>query len=552
MNKKLLIAVCAVILILPTIIAIVAYNAAQASPVTDNSVTKMIVNAPDGNSYVFDRASDVKPEEQIDGDMIKYFTSLSSGAKTITIPSGTLTASSRYDVIYTSYSKDTKYEYYFSTDSEEAYYKDANGNTYKIRSENAEKFISSPYGAALYNSAKVPTLMLSGTQVIKPSTMSWKYALENGNYCKALADTDTSSPTLQISGALNLVFDIEPDTLHVQIYNGETEIFNDLYANIANADFTESASLKVTVQAKWYEIETRMSSGEAVYNFNVDVNAPAIFYLGEPEIEQGEFVVISAKNVDDPTKIVFTSVPELKSGEKDQAFTPVFFKDGNYVRALVPISYQYAYSPNYTFTLAYGDISTTLTLAVTEKKFKSQSMDASSNLIATTRNGTTLQAFTDTMAPYFENQENERYFTANTPFNYPTASSSIKSGFGIYRTITVTSTTYRHEGVDYIISAGSQVNAVAPGKVIYAGQTSLSGRTVVIDHGFGLKTLYAHLNTASVTEGTIVAAGDAIGVTGDTGFTVGGVLHFGMYIFDVPVCPYDIVGTGVNGVHMQE
>ena len=74
--------------------------------------------------------------------------------------------------------------------------------------------------------------------------------------------------------------------------------------------------------------------------------------------------------------------------------------------------------------------------------------------------------------------------------------------------------------------------------VQFAGYTELGGNTIVIEHGYGLKTWYCHLSELKVSVGATVTKGDVIGVVGKTGFTNQNGVHFGMSVFDVAVSPY--------------
>lgn len=76
------------------------------------------------------------------------------------------------------------------------------------------------------------------------------------------------------------------------------------------------------------------------------------------------------------------------------------------------------------------------------------------------------------MAPYFANKETQRYFSGN--LIYPASSlknlNSVKTGYGVYRTLTATGTQYRHDGVDFMVGATDSALAAYGGKVIFAGQ----------------------------------------------------------------------------------
>lgn len=89
-----------------------------------------------------------------------------------------------------------------------------------------------------------------------------------------------------------------------------------------------------------------------------------------------------------------------------------------------------------------------------------------------------------------------------------------------------------HNGTDIGAPIGTEVRASADGTVAHVDYNGLYyqyGRYIMIDHGNGLSTLYAHLSQASVNAGQRVAKGEVIGYVGNTGFATGPHLHFGLY-----------------------
>jgi len=94
-----------------------------------------------------------------------------------------------------------------------------------------------------------------------------------------------------------------------------------------------------------------------------------------------------------------------------------------------------------------------------------------------------------------------------------------------------------HWGVDYKAPMGTPVYASLSGRVELAKELFYTGKTVVINHGGGLFTLYAHLSKITVKEGQMVNAGQIIGKVGSTGRSTGPHLHFGMYVNSVRVDP---------------
>jgi murein DD-endopeptidase MepM/ murein hydrolase activator NlpD len=122
--------------------------------------------------------------------------------------------------------------------------------------------------------------------------------------------------------------------------------------------------------------------------------------------------------------------------------------------------------------------------------------------------------------------------------------STIKLGFSREQTLS-DGRVIRHNGIDFEAKAGIDVPAMASGKIAYTGNCDVLGNFVVIDHGYGLKTWYAHLSEISVSIGDIVKTSQTIGKTGDSGFTIKNRLHVEFTVFDVPVAPFSIWDEGL-------
>lgn len=99
-----------------------------------------------------------------------------------------------------------------------------------------------------------------------------------------------------------------------------------------------------------------------------------------------------------------------------------------------------------------------------------------------------------------------------------------------------------HLGVDVAAPAGTPVVAPAGGVVrLAATGFVLTGGTIILDHGYGLTTVYAHLETVKVKEGDAVRQGEEIGTVGATGRATGPHLHWGASVGGVPVDPSTLV-----------
>ncbi|MBE0447233.1 MAG: peptidoglycan DD-metalloendopeptidase family protein [Actinobacteria bacterium] len=115
-------------------------------------------------------------------------------------------------------------------------------------------------------------------------------------------------------------------------------------------------------------------------------------------------------------------------------------------------------------------------------------------------------------------------------------SGRITSGFG-WRFHPILKRPRLHAGIDFSVGTGSPVYAAQSGTVIMAGRMGGYGNTVVISHGNGLTTLYAHNSKLLVSVGQHVNQGDMISRSGSTGLSTGPHLHFEVRVDGTPRNP---------------
>ena len=94
-----------------------------------------------------------------------------------------------------------------------------------------------------------------------------------------------------------------------------------------------------------------------------------------------------------------------------------------------------------------------------------------------------------------------------------------------------------HRGIDYAVPVGTPVRAPAAGTVLFAGPLTLSGQTVVIDHGQGVLSVLQHLSRVDARVGDSVAAASVVGLSGQTGLAPEPMLQWRVYLHGVAVDP---------------
>jgi murein DD-endopeptidase MepM/ murein hydrolase activator NlpD len=115
-------------------------------------------------------------------------------------------------------------------------------------------------------------------------------------------------------------------------------------------------------------------------------------------------------------------------------------------------------------------------------------------------------------------------------------SGPVSSGFG-WRMHPIFHVMKFHTGIDIAVGYGTPIKAADGGSVIYATWMTGYGNVVIIDHGRGLSTLYAHMSAFSTSNGVTVSRGQVIGAVGATGYATGPHLHFEVRVNGNPVDP---------------
>ncbi|HOX76522.1 MAG TPA: M23 family metallopeptidase [Bacteroidales bacterium] len=110
-----------------------------------------------------------------------------------------------------------------------------------------------------------------------------------------------------------------------------------------------------------------------------------------------------------------------------------------------------------------------------------------------------------------------------------------------------------HEGVDFSAPPGTEIYATGDGKVLQADRSKTGyGNQIVIDHGFGYKTMYAHLQSFKVRAGETVKRGQVIGTLGSTGKSTSPHLHYEVWKNNTPVNPINYFFNDITPEQYEE
>ncbi len=272
------------------------------------------------------------------------------------------------------------------------------------------------------------------------------------------------------------------------------------------------------------------SSHEALQGDIIAVRAEMNSAEGLPEIETelGKAVFI-----EDPAG---GSVPE--AGSDPGASAGPGAQSAIYT-AYVPV--WYAQNPGeYSIKVKIGDREYIDSVTVKARKFGEQHMTMSAATASATIGASNAnEDYNQKVTPTYSTAEPVRYWEGT--FIQP-VSGRITTEFGLYRYTDYTDGSSRrvtrHTGVDISAVTGTPVPASNAGKVVYAGDVIMTGGTIVVDHGGGLKSYYFHLSSVDCAIGDIVEKGQIIGKVGSTGYSTGAHLHVEFKIGSYSLSPW--------------
>lgn len=264
-----------------------------------------------------------------------------------------------------------------------------------------------------------------------------------------------------------------------------------------------------------------------------DEGAEAVAALSARQLDPGETLVVTVTGARSPQSL---------SIRNDFGFVPRFSPlDDNTFVSFLPLSY-FTQPGQYVISVAGDDFSEPVSfdIEVTDKQFEVQQLTVKEETAEDTIfSDEASKEYRAKIWPLKELYDDNRYFDGR--FLLP-VEGPITTQFGMIRYVNGQPNP-RHDGVDLSAAAGTPVLCAQNGKVLFADFVKLTGNTVVVEHGYGLKSWYFHMQSLDVKEGDAVKTGDVLGRVGSTGFSTGPHLHFSASVNGVYINPFTLIET---------
>ena len=549
-KKSALVALC-ILLFLPTVLLVTMYNSTRDNLPGTSNASHMYVITPTGEEF----------RTQSGEELFTLFDDITRQSSTYqSLPDG-VDQSSYFLVTFYRFGVATQYRYYLSYNPASSFFVGpigGNERVYRVSHDTAAAFINSSFGISLHEHSSLPTLTI-GDITVQPREIDWYFRTYGSNELTRSPDSGPNSLNPISVGDIPLSFtpnfSHQPDEITIEVRDGDSLVFNTgSLTDWHNHTLSNVTNGIITIIARW---EHPAYSGQAVYVINATIHPPPTFFLAQPSVNLGELVVLNGQNVLDPTTLTITSEPAIPG------LTANFFRDGDYVRMLIPIGLDLAlfddYEHDFMLTISAEGFDTNIPFTVNGKTAWAPSASvnvAPNRMPQAMANEHAAESFISN--PYVdifsriqgEIEQNTDFTTRywqNIAFgdgwHNTTANGALRrSNFGSF--ITLQSVNRRFQAHDYHfvgVSGTTHATAVNNGKVVFVGNDLYLDDFVVVCHGFGLLSWYGNLRDISVEVGDILERGDNIGRSGggglsetsDNGTTMS--LRVALTVFGTPV-----------------
>ncbi len=363
--------------------------------------------------------------------------------------------------------------------------------------------------------------------LLPPCESSWQYRSIDGIFHDYTADL--LCPQTQLANGLSataLSFSAPPQTVKLSVSRDGTAVYQSETADGLKFTLTVYGDYLYQTEASW---NTDLFRGSCRYNITVAYKKVITFDISASSTLPGEFLVLRVGGAEASDQV---------NAKTDLNFTPTFFPLDGGMSALMPIDY--SLSPgNYSITINAGGKSQRFTLTIDKKSFVIQRMTVSESTADSTINSQKANAeFTQKVTRLKSVSDPEVYFSGK--FIMP-VQGEITTEFGSIRYINNGPTPTRHGGIDIAADLGTKVLASGRGRVLFSEYIALTGNTILLEHGLGLKTSYYHMDKLAVKAGEMVEKGQVIGYVGSTGFSTGPHLHFAAMVGSVYINPWTLM-----------
>lgn len=504
----------------------------------DNSLVRIDIQNRDGYEFSYS-----------DKEELELYYAAVADAEKIDHPVRDLSADTPAAIVYNELETAYSYSFYMAVDSNECYYRDGTGTYYRLTQDDAQKLLSRREFAYLYEGYTLPSAVITapnGSYTLNPDeNAEWKF-LCGTDYADGFVPEAVESATVAFkqNDALSLSFSEAPSRCEITVYRGDTVVHSgeDLSQLSEKLSYAADTPLTCTIDAEWVQTEGVPYYGKATYTAALLYDIPATYSVVDARLSPGEFTILQFYNLNDDQPVTLVSeipLPATKVhtvGGKKFVFMPIDVS---------------ATPGKYTVKVIAGSEESSFAFTVNNKSFSETQISTRHGNgaydSAKTEFDNLIKNLTDrsTAERLWDDDKNGTYKFVN-----PVSSAKVGTpAFGaqiIADTNLKGSTPYRTAYLTLEAAQGTDVGATASGKVVFAGENGYAGKTVILDHGCDVLSIYAGLDSVSVAVGDTVTIGSTLGTTGKTGYMFNAGVKFAMTMEGVYINPASNYNYGIQ------
>ena len=522
--NKITLTIAIVILFIPTIIAFIYINSVDNEPAV-----------PD-NSTVYVSISNGTTSTNIDDEkLVKRITDDISNASAVIDTTGLplYDGESYVMTVRAVYSKtrETKKEYtcYLNIDPTQCYFKNENGTVFPFSDETAVGLLKLDVCQKVLTYVENPTAKAGDTE-LEPVSVKW-------NYINTLGDTvsdDKVKPAAKIvnvnyapgdklSDKLSLGTIVDktgqtraPEQVFVTFVNGEEEyprtVISEADALISTKNFKSDTVLSMKVEVIWGTDDLKLGYyGTVEYSLTLRYDLPATFEISNSAVYAGALPLMRARNLNPDEDITVSVTSELGNEYK---YKPTFMPYENVHIAFLPFDCTDK-GGVYKVHITCGENEFELKTDVKTKVYETRSATVPAKILTECYGDSKKLSFELTMEDVYANIVKEKLWIGG--FVYPISNATKAYSYGQNIKINSEYTDRALCNIYYTSNAENAVKAANNGVVVYTGTTPITGKLVVIEHGYGYKSWYWNMDSYDVKVGDTVKKGQQIGKVGKTG-----------------------------------
>lgn len=257
--------------------------------------------------------------------------------------------------------------------------------------------------------------------------------------------------------------------------------------------YTQNGAYEITVTAYHQENDPPADpQGWYAYRAGYTMQLTPTVTLSTERAAQGSVVAIMLSGILDGEPSLDTDLGDVW-----------FRKTTSGYMGYIPVTYN-AESGDHTMTLTCGSLTQQITLSVSKTEYGNASVEAEEESGGA-------EEYRNAIWPLYTTSESEKLWSG--AFQRPSAG-EVSMGYGVVQMVDG-QRSGQSTGLTYAAQPGETITAPQSGKVVFAGTLTLTGGTVVIDHGCGVKSYLYGLQTVTAQQGQTIATGDAVGTAGE-------------------------------------